>query len=313
MRRRAHWPSLITRVLFLTISLLAIIVVAGLGAAFKDKTFWLELPTSERCENATEHGFLREPLNSTSNLAYFIAGVYILCCGLYDILDRKNLADFTFNPILTRPAISICYGLCVTALGISSFLYHAAGGGIYGIYDVASTSGALFGVLFLNLAFLIPRIVCLKIPSQIFLVILLIFMYAIAGNFDAIKNAANATWTQMYYVTISVVLVMLILCLVSIIVMHVKKVEFWFRFIFVGVVSLGIAVGVWFPEEVLQQCPTASWPFQPLHSLWHFFTGLLLLIVYLGFRSSECSSLGLVVWEKPKKQETKFDVEEQEL
>jgi len=72
------------------------------------------------CETIT-HGFIRQPVNAYTNLAYIIIGIYIL---IYLFHTRSNRQKKNRITGLSRK-IFILFGLASIAVGIGSFIYHA--------------------------------------------------------------------------------------------------------------------------------------------------------------------------------------------
>lgn len=79
------------------------------------------LPNHCFCE-ALRPGFLRQPIDSLSNLPYFLIGLGIV---LYVMISRNKKSSHSAQTHLPRKLL-ILFGLACLAVGIGSFLYHAS-------------------------------------------------------------------------------------------------------------------------------------------------------------------------------------------
>lgn len=113
--RRLIWPLLFF--LFLT-CLLTLLAAAGSPAAWSGWRPATCLPDACFCE-ASRSEFVRQPIDTWSNLAFVLAGLLMLTDDLRPAPTRSNL-------LARRRTYGVLYALAVILIGLGSWFYHAS-------------------------------------------------------------------------------------------------------------------------------------------------------------------------------------------
>lgn len=82
-----------------------------------------------------------EPLNAITSLAYSFFGIIVLITGFNDVSEAGELVDK--NRMIESGGFSLLYGMSMTYLGVSSFLFHASHAETWRKADAGMTSGVI--------------------------------------------------------------------------------------------------------------------------------------------------------------------------
>ena len=109
--------------------LLLTLGLALLFFALKDSAVWDSLAPSREFENPAyaeaihANSIFRTRVNTWSNLAYVLPGLYAIALGLWDLRHRRGSAA----PYAVRqPALPMLYGVACCYLGLGSGIFHAS-------------------------------------------------------------------------------------------------------------------------------------------------------------------------------------------
>ncbi|MEZ5008941.1 MAG: ceramidase domain-containing protein [Chitinophagales bacterium] len=253
--------------------ILFVIPIAILSYTFKSDNIWSGLTLGvagmyeEYCELNRMEDFLRERMNSWSNLAFVWFGLVCLLNGLRPNQNRKNK-----NVIHQYPVLSVFTGLSFMYLGIGSFLYHAALTRFTQLLDVAGTYAAVNAIVGLGILSVLQIYLPKDKKGPVGLMIVLII---IADVFFFVYK-----WQLDANVVLPIMVVILLMVTIGVsISKHLKGnlilailgfiavcVAFYIRNLDVNKVFCN-------PESLLQG-----------HSIWHLLTGSSLFLMYNYFR-----------------------------
>lgn len=114
---------------------------------YLDGTFWKDWSIEPSvaaqcfCEHNYMERFIRQPMNTWSNLAFLFFGVAILQQSLSKESGQTTLSRLTTNYLKRQPIIGICYGILLCILFTGSFMFHASLTIFFGITDMIGTYG----------------------------------------------------------------------------------------------------------------------------------------------------------------------------
>lgn len=253
--------------------ILFVIPIAILSYTFKSDNIWSGLTLGvagmyeEYCELNRMEDFLRERMNSWSNLAFVWFGLVCLLNGLRPNQNEKNK-----NIIYQYPALSVFTGLSFMYLGIGSFLYHAALTRFTQLLDVAGTYAAVNSIVCLGVLSILEPYLQERKKEIVGLTIVLtiiadVFFFVYKWQLDA---------------NVVLPIMVVILLLVTIGISFSKRLKGNLGLAILGFIAVCVAfyirnldVNKVFcdPESLLQG-----------HSIWHLLTGSSLFLMYNYFR-----------------------------
>jgi uncharacterized membrane protein (UPF0136 family) len=103
--------------------------------------------TAEYCEHNHFEDFIRQPINTWSNLAYFFLGFWMLLQGLKDWRTKSRV-----NHLQRFPAMTIWMALMQMGLCFGSFFFHASVTRLGQHWDMAFTYGVALSLIFAGLS-----------------------------------------------------------------------------------------------------------------------------------------------------------------
>jgi hypothetical protein len=107
---------------------------------------WGRVRGSGYCEPLREDGAVQEPINSWSNYAYTVVGAATIFLSARDAEALRG-GQCRVDELKAHPWFGILMGLTWCALGLSSFLFHAAHVTLFWILDVGFTNSAAAAML----------------------------------------------------------------------------------------------------------------------------------------------------------------------
>ncbi len=270
-RKSGFVNATLSLVVFFVVPIIIINNLIGETAFWKDIQLGPAGLYEEFCEKNRMDAFLREKMNSWSNLAFVWCGLVCLFMGFAD----KKSTD-SENLIIKMPIISYATGLSLIYLGLGSFLYHASLTRVMQRFDMAGTYAAIAAVIIVG---------CLRM-----------------NEFFLKKKSSEISRRNVYG--------WLLLMLTLDVIFYVFKWQMNSTFVlpFMIIVLMGIAVFLWSKKEVEVK---VFWPILALffvvlaytfwvldvkkilcdpdsllqgHAAWHILTGLSLLFMYIYFR-----------------------------
>ncbi len=220
----------------------------------------------EYCElNRLEH-FIRQPMNTYSNLAYLFLGFIIFQLGQFDSqLDNHK------NPISSFPVLSMFFGLCMLYLGVGSCYYHASLTWNAQRIDMNGT----YGVSIFLLGISIYRLIISKDSSKKFKAFFVLSILTLLYLFYHIHLLVNS-------IILLPSLILLILVVTGINFFKNKK-SYNTRFAMLAFIFM-VAAAVLRTLDVhkIGCMPTSIYQG---HAFWHIFTAMGAFFVYLFYRS----------------------------
>ena len=247
------------------IALFVLIALVSLALAFVNYS-WVSwqpatcLPNNCFCESLRD-GFIRQPINTYSNLAYVLVGLLILA--------HARHSDARANWMSSQRAYPIVFGGATVAIGVGSFFYHASLTflgqwlDLMGMYLFAG-----FALLY-NLARLRPM-------RGTTFALGYVAMNAMLGYLLIVNPFVRR---QVFAGMIWVVLALEALVLL------VERPRMKTRYLIGALVSLIVAYGVWMLDESRVWCDPTS--VLQGHALWHFATAAAAGLLYLYYRSED--------------------------
>jgi len=262
------------KVIFTVVNVLGLIGVAGVLAILQYKyrgrnpwTNWEPRSDTQWCEADRQNDFMKEPADAWSTLSYLFVGLFIGTCGMFDTLI---VADSPRNGITKHPIISVVHGFINCYHFLGTFMNHSCvciigfNLDVSGMYAVTS-----FTILYCLLG-LLKRFAHLKISigwvSVLQMILIPIYYYISTKIGDKL----------MAGIVILVVLSSAGYYYCNRTLMHLT----------LGVVATClflIGYAVWLLEVWHLFCFPNS--FFQLHAVWHIFTSMAILFVYLFLRS----------------------------
>jgi hypothetical protein len=226
------------------------------------------MPDACFCERVRD-GVVRQPVNTWSNLAFFLSGLAVVVVGGLDRLlgsrsDRLNpmRAHFVYPAIL---------GGATALIGLGSIIYHSSMTFVGQSMDVISIYLLLGFMLVYNLARARDR----GMSSGVF-VALYVFL-----------NAGLALMVVKWPVTRRYIFVALIAAILATegVIRRTRRPAMSQPLFYAAVGSLALACFAWILDVTRVICWPDSW-FQA-HAVWHVLTATAADLVYLYFRSED--------------------------
>lgn len=227
------------------------------------------LPNHCFCE-AIGAGFIRQPIDTYTNIAYLLAGIFIL----HHLVNTKTSRERISNQTSLPRMLFALFGLTVIAVSIGSFLYHASF--TFLGMEMDDDSMYLIGtfMLFYGLAHLIP----INTKKFLFAFILLnLFLETVIYFFPVIRGLIFG-------------LLVLGSLWINWIAIRRKKMKNNLKPLFTSLGIFALAYFVWTLDDLKIVCyPTSL--FQG-HGVWHCLTALA-IVFYFQFMDSEFNKVFL--------------------
>lgn len=226
---------------------------------------------AEYCELNQFEKFLRQPMNSYSNLAFLFFGMLIIQYGFSDYKSKIN-----GNALQAFPLYSILQGAYFCYLFVGSSFYHASLTWIGQRVDMNATYGLTLGLLaYVSYRNLSPYCKNLK-KLQIYVIVLLLTLTAI---FSYLHLMISSSYLLPF--------LFLIICIQIIYLLQKNKNRFQNRYVLLSFISIVFALIIRTLDVEKIGCDPLS-IFQG-HALWHFFTGLGAYSMYQFYRSERAN------------------------
>ena len=122
-------PARVHRQVWVTFAIL-LVMMGIVFSVYHDQDVWSALRPSAELrspaygETIHEHSIFRTRINTWSNLAYVLLGLYAIFWGLADhrVLQRPEQSGF----LVRTPGLSILFGAACRYLGLGSGIFHAS-------------------------------------------------------------------------------------------------------------------------------------------------------------------------------------------
>lgn len=243
----------------------ALVALASLALAFVPYawTGWQPatcLPNNCFCESLRK-GFIRQPINTYSNLAYLLIGLLILAHARSDNA-RTNLMS-------SHRAYPIVFSIATMVIGVGSFFYHASLTFIGQWFDVMGMYLFASFALLYNLARLRP------LRGTTFAVGYVV-MNAMLGYLLIVNPFIRR---QVFAAMIYGILALEVLVLLA------ERPRIRTRYFIGALVSLIVAYAIWMLDENRTWCDPSS--ILQGHAVWHWLTAASAGLLYLYYRSEE--------------------------
>ena len=245
--------------------LFALITLASLALAFVNYS-WTDwqpatcLPNNCFCEPLRD-GFIRQPINTYSNLAYILVGLLILAHAR-DAQARANLMS-------SHHAYPLIFGGVTMAIGVGSFFYHASLTFVGQWFDLVGM------YLFASFA-LLYTLARLRPMRGTTFAIGYVVMNAMLGYLLVVNpDVRRQVFAAMIYGVIALEALVLL----------AERPRMQTRYFIGALSSLAVAYGIWMLDESRVWCDPSS--ILQGHALWHFLTAASAGLLYLYYRSED--------------------------
>lgn len=250
-----------------------------LSNVFLSGEVWKEFYTSGDistffCEHTDMNLFVRQPLNTFSNIVYLITSLIILRRGWKDQSKRNK-----YNIISANPFYSITFGCILMYIFFASTFFHSS------LVEAASKLdfSAVYSLSLFPLMYFTHRVWLLSIgvpsntkhsKSTTTLIVVFSILYLLLTFFlpDGTEN----------YVVLSIII---ILSLFGLVVEKKDPGKTNAYYLMASISSILFAV-MWFAFDVYKILCNPNSIIQP-HSLWHFFAGVSAFYFYMYIRSEK--------------------------
>jgi len=219
------------------------------------------LPNQCFCE-ALREGFIRQPINAYSSLAFVLAGWLMIAITRDDW--RRGARN---NLMQSQRAYPIIFGVASIVIGADSFFYHASLTFIGQWFDVMgmylfASFGLVYG--YARLRPIRPAMFLLAYAA----------MNAMLGYWLITNpDARRQVFTAMIYGIVALEALVLL----------VERPRITTRYFLGAILSLAVAYAIWTLDENRTLCDPTSW--WQGHALWHALTAVAALLLYLYYRS----------------------------
>jgi hypothetical protein len=256
-----------------------VLLLAGICHAYQGRNIWngwtecAEFRKPIYAERVYPEDVFRTRVNTWSNLAYVVVGLYALALGCHDWRRKPANAD---GYLIRTPAMSLLFGTMCCALGFGSGLFHASLTRWGQQLDVAAMYSPLVALIAINLGRRWPR---LKTSSG----------QKDFPTWPLLTGLALVTSFLLYYYkwSLRTGLVMLILILsvsgFGLLDLLRPRSRLAIRWLVISGVALVAAHICWRLDVAGKFSGPDTW--LQGHSVWHLLTGLSLAGIYLFYRS----------------------------
>lgn len=220
----------------------------------------------EYCELNRLDQFIRQPMNTYSNLVYLFLGLIICQLGQFDSqLDNHK------NPISSFPFLSLFFGLCMIYLAFGSAYYHASLTWHAQRIDMNGTYGVCLFLITISIYRLFIQNDSAKKLKAFFILTVLLLIYAFYHLHLLIKSS--------YLLPFLIIIVLLITAINYW--RNQKRYNLQFAFLsFIFIIAAGILRTL--DVQKIGCMPTSIYQG---HAFWHLFTGMSTFFLYLFYRS----------------------------
>jgi hypothetical protein len=253
------------RNILIAIAIFALITLASLAPALVNYSWasWQPatcLPNNCFCE-PLRAGFIRQPINTYSNLAYILVGLLILASTRSDPARANLLSSHRAYPLV--------FGGATMAIGVGSFFYHAS------LTFVGQWFDLMGMYLFANFA-LMYTLARLRPMRGATFALGYIVMNAILGYLLIVNpEVRRQVFAAMIYGVIALEALVLL----------AERPRIKTRYFVGALVSLVVAYGIWLLDESRVWCDPTS--VLQGHALWHFLTAAAVGLLYLYYWSED--------------------------
>ena len=249
--------------------LFLVIVIASVALSFLDYSWegWKPatcMPDQCFCERIRD-GTIRQPSNTWSNHALVLVGLLIITAAKGDVSGTSHSKNS--NPMTSKPAYPIVFGLSAMLTGFGSMFYHASLTFLGQWFDVMGM------YLLASFLLLYSSSRLLSLSSRAFVV----FYPAI----NILLGYSLVAWPDLRRYVFGLLIVA---ALASEVLVHrTLRPRVATRYLGAAILSLAIAFGIWILDLGGIFCSPDSW--LQGHAVWHILSALAIWYIYLYMRS----------------------------
>jgi Ceramidase len=242
------------------------------------------------CELNRMDQLIRQPSNTWSNLAYFLVGLFALTVGVHDLKNAQRKQSSNF--LVRYPVFSLMFGLSALYVFAGSFLFHASLTLTFQHLDQAGLYSVIVMVLTFNLYKIFP---VLRFKGQYKSSHALLIAFALGFNY--------LIFTRLWLIDINVLFPALIAVafLTSLYyLLFVSKTHYYTQYLWAAFIILLLAGIIWILDRTNVVCnPTSA---LQGHALWHIFTAVSMLLIYLYYRTGSVSVAEAIALREQRRQ-----------
>jgi hypothetical protein len=224
------------------------------------------MPDACFCERVRD-GVIRQPVNTWSNLAFFLSGLAVVVIGGLDRLVGSR--SDRLNPMRTHFVYPAVLGVATALIGLGSVIYHSSMTFIGQSMDVISIYLLLGFMLVYNLS----RVRARGMRSGVFVGVY-VFL-------NGVLTLMAVRWpVSRRYIFVALILAILV---TEAVIRRTRRPVMSQPLFYAALGSLALACFAWILDVTRVICWPDSW-FQA-HAMWHVLTAAAAGLVYLYFRS----------------------------
>lgn len=259
----------------------AVTLLLAIADHFLDGNFWsgwtLEPSVLNHCfcEHNYMDRFIRQPLNTWSNLAFLFFGVAILQQSFRSENESERKID-PGNYLSRNRVIGIFYGILLCILFIGSFLFHASLTVFFGITDMIGTYGIplFLGMIALSRISVYHRLLRESTAAALCVAITFLLGFALAIR-----------WIVLFNMIATFSFLLLMGGLGGVYLYSRKDLQFNLRLFALIVLVMFLSCGIWIIDHNNILCD----PYSNLqgHSFWHVLDATAAYLMYQFFYSEK--------------------------
>ncbi len=219
------------------------------------------MPNHCFCE-ALGDGFIRQPVNTYSNLAFVLVGLLMLAIGRDDW--RRGAKN---NLMQSERSYPIIFGVAAIVIGVGSFFYHASMTFVGQWFDVMGMY--LFATLALVYTYARLRPIRPKMVLLAYIVVNAMLGYLLVVS----PEARRQVFAAMIYAIIAL----------ELLVLFVERPKMRTRYFIAPLFTMAVAYGIWILDDNSVLCDSTS--LLQGHAIWHLLTAVSAFLLFLYYRS----------------------------
>jgi hypothetical protein len=224
-------------------------------------------------------GAIRQPVNTWSNLAFVLTGLFVIGIGLYDLTQASRSG--TFNPMRHKFVYPAVYGIVTILIGMGSIFYHVSLAFAGQVVDIISIYLLTSFMLLYNLSRTRPM------GNEAFVGLYLLLNVLLGYISIRVPVLRRYIFLALLVaVLVSEVIVRrkrLIVRRKRLIVRRKRRPRMKVAFMVAALVSLVLGCTAWILDVTRVVCAPDSW--LQGHAMWHVFMAAVIGFMYLYYRS----------------------------
>lgn len=219
------------------------------------------MPNRCFCE-ALHDGFVRQPANAFSNLAFVLVGLLLIAIARDDW--TRGVKD---NRMQTERSYPIIFGIAMIVIGVGSFFYHASMTFVSQWFD-------LMGMyLFTTFALVYTYARLRPIRSPMFLLAYAVMNVMLGYLLIVNPEVRRQTFAAVVYAIIAL----------EVLVLLVERPKIKMRYFFSALITFAVGYAIWIPDEANLNCNPSS--LIQGHAVWHLLAAVAAFLLFLYYRS----------------------------